>query len=399
MRATIAALSAALLALLPAGCAGAEPGPEPQPPGADGRHVVGYFPSWAVYQRDFQPADVAADRLTHLVYAFGKVTGGRCAPGDAYADTQRPYPADRSVDGVADVPGQPLRGAFGQLAKLRAGHPGLKVIWSFGGWKGSAGFTAAAADPDGFAASCRALVDDPRWAGLFDGIDVDWEYPNACGVGCDDSGRDALGRVVRALRAAFGPDRIVTAAVPADPGKLAAADYAGAAAALDWVMAMTYDFAGTGGGTGPTAPHSALTGYPGLARPAAVTDAAVGALRELGVPSRKILLGIGFYGRGWAGVDRAEPGGRGTGPAPGTYEPGLEDYRILAQRCPPTGVTGGTAYAFCDGQWWSYDTPATVAAKMTWAREQQLGGAFVWELSGDTADGDLLTAVRSGLAP
>jgi chitinase len=35
---------------------------------------------------------------------------------------------------------------------------------------------------------------------------------------------------------------------------------------------------------------------------------------------------------------------------------------------------------------------------MSYAKGQGLGGAFFWELSGDTSNGELVTAVRNGLA-
>ena len=387
------------------------PSPAPHPAPASTRKVVGYFTDWGVYGRDFQVKDLetggAANELTHLVYAFGQVNGGRCAAADAWADYQKPIPAGRSVDGVADRPDAPLRGNFGQLRKLKAEHPGLKVLWSFGGWTGSAGFTDAARDPAAFAASCRALVDDPRWSGVFDGIDVDWEYPNACGRQCDTSGPAALPRLLGVLRSAFGPRAVLSAAVPADAGKLERADYRAAAAPVDWLSAMTYDYFGTGGDDPVggdhtdqhrTEPHAPLTGYPGIPRSDATASATVDKLLSLGVPAGKVLLGIGFYGRGWTGVTAAGPGGSASGPAGGRYEKGLEDYEVLAGRCPPTGVAGGTAIAHCGTQWWSYDTPTTIKTKMAYARGKFLGGAFAWELSGDTPDSALLTAVANGLA-
>jgi len=185
--------------------------------------------------------------------------------------------------------------------------------------------------------------------------------------------------------------------VPGDLGKLTATDYAAAARDADWLGAMTYDFFGTGTGTGPTAPHSPLTAYPGIPRDTATTDAAISKLIGAGVPAAKVLLGVGFYGRGWTGVGRAAPGGRGTGPAPGSYEPGLEDYAVLRETCPPTGTIGGTAYALCRGQWWGYDTPETIKTKMAYALSKGLGGAFAWELSGDTEDAQLVGAMAAGL--
>ncbi|MFJ1648783.1 glycoside hydrolase family 18 protein [Streptomyces sp. NPDC088258] len=371
-----------------------------EPAAAVGDKVVGYFTNWGVYDRNYHVKNIetsgSADKLTHINYAFGNVTGGKCAIGDSYADYEKAYTADQSVDGVADTWDQELRGSFNQLRKLKERHPGLKVIWSFGGWTWSGGFTEAAKDPAGFAKSCHDLVEDPRWADVFDGIDIDWEYPNACGLTCDSSGPDAFRNVAAALRGAFGTD-LVTAAITADGsdgGKIDAADYAGAAQYLDWYNPMTYDFFGAFAAQGPTAPHSPLTSYEGIPTEGFTSDAAISKLKGLGVPAEKLLLGIGFYGRGWSGVTRAEPGGAATGAAPGTYEAGIEDYKVLKTSCPANGTVAGTAYAFCGDQWWSYDTPATIAGKMAYKDQQGLGGTFFWELSGDTGDGELIKAIE-----
>ena len=368
---------------------------------AAGSKVVGYFTEWGTYDRKYYVKNIetsgSADRLTHINYAFGNVTGGTCALGDAYAATDRAYTAEESVDGAADTWDQPLRGTFNQLRKLKEKHPGLKVIWSFGGWTWSGGFGEAAKNPAAFAQSCLGLVEDPRWADVFDGIDIDWEYPNACGATCDTSGRDAYRELMAALRSAFGPDALVTAAIPADAtggGKIDAADYAGAAQYVDWYNPMTYDFFGAWDTAGPTAPHSPLTSYDGSPKAEYDSAATIAKLKGLGIPADKLLLGIGFYGRGWTGVTQAEPGGTATGPAPGTYEAGIDDYKVLKDKCPATGTVGGTAYAKCGDQWWSYDTPGTVASKTEWKNQQGLGGTFFWELSGDTANGELIKAIR-----
>ncbi|BCJ63417.1 glycosyl hydrolase family 18 protein [Polymorphospora rubra] len=374
----------------------------PPPPGA--KKVVGYFVQWGTYQRNYQVKNIhtsgSAAKMTHILYAFANTTGGRCTIGDSYADYEKAFTAADSVDGVADTWDQPLRGNFNQLKKLKQMYPHLKVIFSVGGWTWSGGFTQAAQNPQAFADSCYNMVNDSRWAGVFDGIDIDWEYPNACGLTCDNSGPNAFKNVISALRTKFGPSKLVTAAITADGsngGKIDAADYAGAINNLDWIMPMTYDYFGAFNAQGPTAPHSPLTSYTGIPQAGFNSDAAIQKLKSKGVPASKMLLGVGFYGRGWTGVTQTTPGGTATGPAPGTYEQGIEDYKVLKNTCPATATIAGTAYAKCGSNWWSYDTPSTITGKMTYSKNQGLGGAFFWELSGDTSNGELITAIRNGL--
>ncbi|MFF5691445.1 glycosyl hydrolase family 18 protein [Streptomyces albidoflavus] len=377
---------------------GTGPGPGPRE-----KINLGYFTEWGVYGRNYHVKNLvtsgSAEKITHINYSFGNVQGGKCTIGDSFAAYDKAYTAAESVDGVADTWDQPLRGNFNQLRKLKAKYPHIKVLWSFGGWTWSGGFTDAVKNPAAFAKSCHDLVEDPRWADVFDGIDLDWEYPNACGLSCDSSGPAALKNMVQAMRAQFGTD-LVTAAITADAssgGKLDAADYAGAAQYFDWYNVMTYDFFGAWDKTGPTAPHSALNSYSGIPKADFHSAAAIAKLKAKGVPASKLLLGIGFYGRGWTGVTQDAPGGTATGPATGTYEAGIEDYKVLKNTCPATGTVGGTAYAKCGSNWWSYDTPATIKTKMAWAKDQGLGGAFFWEFSGDTAGGELVAAMDSGL--
>ncbi|GAA2351495.1 hypothetical protein GCM10010170_041660 [Dactylosporangium salmoneum] len=373
--------------------------------GGGGNRVVGYFVDWGVYARNYHVKNIdtsgTAAKLNVINYAFGNVTNGQCAIGDSYADYDRFYDAASSVDGVADTwDAGALRGSFNQLRKLKRKYPNLKVVWSFGGWSWSGGFGQAAANPTAFANSCYNLVKDPRWADVFDGIDIDWEYPNACGLTCDSSGAASFRTLMSAVRSRFGSGSLVTAAITADGtsgGKIDAADYGGAAQYVDWYNVMTYDYFGAFAPQGPTAPHSPLTSYSGIPTPGFYSDAAIQKLKSKGIAASKLLLGIGFYGRGWTGVTQSAPGGSATGPAPGTYEQGIEDYKVLKSSCPANGTVAGTAYAYCGSNWWSYDTPSTIAGKMSYAKSQGLAGSFFWEMSGDTSNGELITAMRSGL--
>ena len=403
--ALVTAVTALILGLVATPAQGASPAAEQTAAPAASKINLGYFVQWGVYQRNYHVKNIhtsgSAEKLTHINYAFGNVTNGRCQIGDAYADYDKFYNASSSVDGVSDTwDAGALRGNFNQLRKLKQMYPGLKVLYSFGGWSWSGGFGQAAQNPQAFAESCYDLVEDPRWADVFDGIDIDWEYPNACGLTCDNSGYESFETLMGAVRARFGEDNLVTAAITADGsdgGKIDAADYAGAAQYVDWYNVMTYDFFGAFDADGPTAPHSPLTSYEGIPAAGFNSDAAIQKLKSKGIPASKLLLGIGFYGRGWTGVTQSAPGGSATGAAPGTYEAGIEDYKVLKNTCPATGTVAGTAYAHCGSNWWSYDTPATIGGKMDYAAQQGLGGAFFWELSGDTSNGELVTAIDNGL--
>ncbi|MFH8452099.1 glycosyl hydrolase family 18 protein [Streptomyces fungicidicus] len=375
-----------------------------EPPPTGDKVKLGYFTEWGVYGRNYHVKNLvtsgSAAKITHINYAFGNVVNGQCKLDDSYAATDKAYTADQSVSGTADTWDQPLRGNFNQLRQLKAKYPHIKVLYSFGGWTYSGGFGQAAQNPAAFAKSCKQVVEDPRWADVFDGIDIDWEYPNACGLTCDTSGPAAFKNLSGALRAEFGNDYLITAAITADGsagGKIDAADYGGAAQYLNWYNVMTYDYFGAWDKAGPTAPHSPLNSYNGIPKEGFNSAAAISKLRAKGVPASKLLLGIGFYGRGWTGVSQAAPGGTATGPATGTYEAGIEDYKVLKNSCPATGTVAGTAYAHCGNNWWSYDTPATINTKMAWAKSQGLGGAFFWEFSGDTANGELVGAIDGGL--
>ncbi len=410
---------------------------DPGAPAASGKRVIGYFTQWGIYGRNYRVKNIdssgSAARLTHINYAFGNVRNNRCevgitqaadpasgAGGDAYADYTRSFGANESVSGVADQWNQPLRGNWNQLKQLKAKYPQLKTLISLGGWTWSRGF-ASAARPENrqaFVASCidayikgnLPFTDNAGGkgvaAGVFDGIDIDWEYPAACGLGCgtpaDRDNFTALLAEFRRQLDAVRPGLLLTVAVGAGIDKIRPTDPAAYHRYLDFINVMTYDFHGAWAGT--TNHHSALFNSP--ADPsrgdAALYNSndAIEAYLQRGVPAAKLNLGVGFYGRGWTNVARTNNGLYQSGrPAAGKYEAGIEDWKVLKNLGWPvhTDPLAQATWLYDGNTFWSVDTPEMLGRKMAYVKAQGLGGAFFWEFSGDDAQGTLVNSIGNGL--
>ncbi|MGW6456632.1 glycosyl hydrolase family 18 protein [Streptomyces sp. NPDC055078] len=371
---------------------------------------TGVFTEKGSHQRGFYVKNLAtsgtAGRLTHLTYGHGTVGGGRCGIEDYYSALERTYPAELSVDGKADTWDLPVKGYLNQLRKLKAAHPGLKLLWSFGGPDQAGNWAGAQGNPAAFADSCARLINDPRWRGLFDGIDLDMEFPSPCRLApCDLGGAAAVKPLTQALRTALGTDRLVTVTFGrkrGGNGEYDKADFAGAAAYTDWFNVKSYDYYSPNDihqqdRTAPSAPLHDWDRYDSEWGRTVHTD--MRALTARGVHPNKLVLGIPTHAWGWEGVSDRPWGGAFTaqGPAAGPYETGKDDYRAITARCPDTGEQGQTAYSHCGSQYWSYDTPATIAKKMAYARQYGHGGAYLSNLRGDTATGELSNAVDQAL--
>jgi chitinase len=54
-------------------------------------------------------------------------------------------------------------------------------------------------------------------------------------------------------------------------------------------------------------------------------------------------------------------------------------------------------YSRTAGIFWTFDDPLVLAAKAAFVRAGRLGGVMFWELSGDTSNGELVTALADAL--
>ncbi|GAA5785327.1 hypothetical protein YWS52_16480 [Chitiniphilus shinanonensis] len=445
----------------------------PTPTPITGAQVGAYFTQWGVYARNYQVKHIdtsgAAAKLTFVNYAFGnlyqknggyecgivnKLEPGSTNPnaadagtgGDAWSDYQRGIGGGDSIDGVGDIWGWPqwddprngksgpLKGNFNQLKKLKAKYPNLKVYISLGGWTWSKWFSAAAKTDALRKQLVRSCIDvyikgnvpfdagsnaggEGTAAGVFDGIDIDWEFPGVIGqpyntVAPEDKQnftlllkefREQLDAIGATNNARYG----LTVAIGAGKDKIEMTEPAEYTKYLDWVNVMNYDYNGAWAAQGPTDFQSHL--YKDPSNPNYIdsktgqrslvsyynTDEAIQLLVAKGAPRNKLLVGLPFYGRGWTGV-QAGPNGDGlyqaaTAGAKGTYETGIEDYKVLKNAAGTLRYhpTTKQSWKFDGSNWWSYDTPQDIALKVNYVKSNSLGGVFSWSLDGDTADAEL----------
>ena len=380
--------------------------------------VGGYFEEWSIYFAGYNVANLqtngVADKLTHLTYAFGDATATGCAIADSWADYQSPYLP--SVTGEP-YPG-PLYGNFAALQQLKQLHPNLKVLISLAG---APGFSAAASTTAGrqaFVANCIDLFINGNVApgisaaGVFDGIDIDWEFPAAS----DTVNATLLMQEFRKQLDTLGKTNkkhyLLTMFGPAGEQNFSNIQLAAVAKQLDFYNVQGYDFHGTW----ETMTNHASPLFDDRQDPDRsenfYIDYTMTAYLHAGVPPEKLVLGIPTYARGWTGVPDENNGLYQPGPDPAPFPPadylqtpGVITYLTL------TGLTGYTRHF--DNQriavwlfdpssqtFWSYDDPVTVWLKMGYVNFRVpggLGGAFVWALKDDDSNGTITKTMAAGL--
>jgi chitinase len=364
------------------------------------QRLVGYFPQWGLYN---QPQYVVknlvitggAAMLDQLNYAQGFVTNGHCSIADPNADLNYTFPAAQSVNGKADRPNQRFRGNLHQLVELKRRYPRLKILISLEGKGADFAQDAQPENRQGFIHSCVNLflkgnlapgISAPH---LFDGIDVDWEYPHAP----DAANFLALLTGLRQRMDALRPGLLLSVAVGPSPHMYEGTDMGVVAKIVDQVGLMTYDFNG---------PWSPTTGFiaplaSDIPNHAGSVEHTVSSYVEAGVPAAKLLIGIPFYGYGWHQVPEVANGLNQEGTAIHGDRPYSYIQTLVADSTIYRDPISKAPWLFDGDTFWTFDDPASIRAKASFARSQHVAGLMLWELSEDTTQGTLLSAAHKAL--
>src|SRR5208282_4113485 len=285
----------------------------------------------------------------------------------------------------------------------------------------AAGFSYAASTPalrSQLAASCIDLFINGNVAagisaaGLFDGIDIDWEFPSAA----DKTNFTLLLKEFRhqldALGKANHAHYLLSIFAPAGSQNYSNIDRPNGATKLDFFNLQGYDLNGTWE-TVTNHPASLFDSRqdPNFGQGLDV-EAVVEAYLDAGVPGRQLVLGVPLYGYGWIGVPEANHGlyQSSTGPAPSPagdtletdgvatyltlasltgFEHEYDPKRIAQWIYEPTTIT-----------FWTFDDPSIAWAKALYVDFRVpggLGGAVVWAFKDDDANGTMVKTLASGL--
>ncbi|HZW34258.1 MAG TPA: glycoside hydrolase family 18 protein [Isosphaeraceae bacterium] len=262
---------------------------------------------------------------------------------------------------------------------------GVRVILSLGGWGWDRQFAAIVSRPeaeDRYARAVMVIVDETD----YDGIDLDWEYP--------DTQEEVVGfeRLTRRFRKELdelgrkkGRSMQLTMAASANPGTLQWLGKEFLLETMDWINVMTYDYTGNRTSyAGHHAPLHASSKQPGTPRSTELTMNYL--VHERGLPANRLAVGIPLYGRGFA---VAEPYAS-TKDAPRTRLPG-GNYSALHKLQHEEGWTRRWDDE-TKNPWLispkgpvviGYDDAESVAIKTEWAMKQGFRGVFFWQIHAD----------------
>lgn len=434
---------------------------------------IAYYDQWSVYGNAFYPKHLdtrgIAGKLDVINYSFGnihptdltcfeanKAAGDDNNPnagdgaGDSYADYQKSFSAADSVSGVADKWDQPIVGVFNQFKQLKAKYPHLKINISIGGWTYSKFFSDAAKTDASRKKLVSSCIDQyikgnlpveggyggaGAAAGIFDGIDIDWEYPGSAGGHLgnhyapeDKQNFTLLLKEFREQLDAYGTANggkkyLLTSALPAGQDKIKYIETDKIGAYLDYANIMTYDMHGAWDSDGPTYHQSPLYSpagdptdpiAPGTQKYSIdnAIDSWIDGNPAYGItggfPANKLTLGYEFYYRGWKGVPAGANNGlaqSATGASaarPTSQQAGIANYKELGGIVDNSASTfwddqAKASYFYKDGEFFTGLNQKSIQARVDYGKQRGLAGAMMYSLLGLDNNTTLLNQISDAL--
>lgn len=378
-------------------------------------NIVSYYTSWSVYARGYEPENIDVSALTHINYAFADICWQKYGTGNTACSNEDLPLQDRYVyDGeivIGDPEADPVN--FDRFAAIKAEHPNLKLLISVGGWSWSKNFSNMAATEETRRAFANSVVKFLREYGL-DGVDLDWEYPVEGGESYnshlpeDKENFTLLTQTVReALDAAGEEDgRYYLQTIASGQGDnfVVNANLSHSSDYLDFINIMTYDYSGSW----DTMAHANAPLYYDPAHPldSAERNNVLGGLEghlNGGVPSYKLVMGIPFYGKGWAGCPGEGQYESCTGStAFGTWENGIFDFSDIENNYVNRNgyvrhwnEASKTPYLYNEEQqiYMTYNDQTSMKYAASMVKTLDLAGVMSWDISGDrngTLSGQLI---------
>lgn len=400
-----------------------------QPSGTSGKIFVAYFANWfqwwpAPYK--FMPSNIAADKITHLNYAFAMIHSSTFKIRHFEDNDVSNWGTGNWEVPCSQQPAGCTKGLYEQVNDLKVAHPHLKTLISIGGWSFNlpasedaesarrmsrldAGWTEYVfSDMVSTAGNRQKFVESSidfcrTWG--FDGLDLDWEYPGFIGRGGRVTDKANFATLLRELRAAFDAEGaasgrkalLLTAAVGIGPSTADNAyDVPALDETLDFINLMTYDMYG-GWSPEKTAIHSQLYAGEGDSFGDGIPLSGEYVVKDWiarGASVSKLALGLVTYSRSFQ-LQSSTPGqgpgaaGQGYGATqPYSKQVGLASYyeilTLLSEGAEKTyDAARCGAYLQKDDLWMGFDDEESVRCKAAFIKENGLIGGLLWDLPED----------------
>jgi chitinase len=253
----------------------------------------------------------------------------------------------------------------------------VKVLISIGGENsGKQFFNAMSRDPKALNRFVDSVT-DLLVKNHYDGVDIDWEFPEN-----ERDGRNitVLASLLRKKLGQRAPGALLTMALPSGDWVGKWFDAASLSSLLDFANVMTYDFHGPWGANG----HNAAL-YPVAKDP----EAGANIVKTMDYwtqqkkwPGKKLLVGIACFGHGFVGGWYENP--KKKTPYPDFHftdslkmvQAGWKKHWDKEAAVPYLASLDGKEFI-------SYDDEKSVGLKAQWARANHYPGIFFWEITED----------------